>query len=282
MPAARFALRPTPRRFWALVALIPSIVASLSLANAQSDGFAGGIAPSRFELVAKPGEVVRRALKIYNLGDRPHEFKIETNDWTYSAEGDIAFSDQLATNSCRPWVKLERHKVKILPSAMRPRRYRFEVHVPENAPAQECRFAIMLSSNADPHRTELGQGLSLPATGKIGIVVYVGIGDVKADLAVNKYLTKSHDGTKVPAVQVTNQGQAHGRLDAELRGVDAKGQKMNLHIATSPIMPDQTRVLELTPDQAFRDSRQQIAYPLAINGRIFTETGSIKVETLLE
>lgn len=264
--------------FWAVCSLYSNVL----VAQTSDGGFAGGVSPSRFEISADAGKIIQRSLSIYNLGDRPQEFGIQTNDWGYSAEGKLSFSKTLSEDSCRQWVRLERHTIKVLPSASRARKYRFEVHVPEDALPQECRFAIVLESLGEPHLTSVGNGaIALPTTGKIAIIVYLGIGGVEPEMSEQGIEVRNIRGLDLPSIKIVNSGAAHGRIDSEITGEDSDGVKLTLSIANSPIMPGQTRFMTLTPDEAYRKQAMTIAYPLKLKGRLFFDNSTIDINTIL-
>ena len=106
-------------------------------------GFAAGVSPSKFELTAKPGEVLRDTVRILNPNNEAAEFELSTADWRLNDQSGVEFiEDQLVDGSCRPWVRLERKTVQI--PAGEEKNYRFEVHVPPDAPPGLCRFAILI------------------------------------------------------------------------------------------------------------------------------------------
>ena len=104
------------------------------------------------------GQLLRNSLKIYNLGARPQQFTIKTVDWLFSEAGEISFQEPLAEDSCREWVRLERHRINVVPDPQRPRNCRFEIQVPEGAPAPECRFAIMIESHEGDYAARFASG----------------------------------------------------------------------------------------------------------------------------
>ncbi len=262
------------------VALISSLwaVCILGATNvfAGDSGFSGGVTPSRFELGANQGDLMRKSLKIYNLSARPQQYAIRTVEWRYSATGEISFHDELAQDSCREWVRLERHKFNVLPDPQRPRNFRFEIAVPEAASSQECRFALMIENlDGDAKADFAGGSVSMPIAGRIAVIVYVGIGDAQPELVIGEVSIQELHNRNVPTVTVENLGNAHGRLDADLVATFADGKTAPLNIATSPILPGQTRFMALTPT-----SGQPLDYPLTVTGKIYSDgqTTTIKQE----
>lgn len=75
-------------------------------AISHAQGFSASVSPPRAELQAAPGQTVRQILDIQQAGAQPGRFRIYTNDWTYGRDNTVAFSNELAPGSCRPWVAL--------------------------------------------------------------------------------------------------------------------------------------------------------------------------------
>lgn len=242
--------------------------------QAAANGFAGGVTPSRFELRADAGTVLRRALDIYNLSDRPQRYQIRTVDWRYSEDGQISFQDALAANSCREWVRLERHEVGVVPDPKQPRSFRFEVHVPEDSPPRECRLALMIENRTATYAAEFADGsISMPIAGRIAVIVYLGIGAVEPELQIGDVSVQPFAQGTLPALAVRNLGTAHGRLDSDLTAIGPDGKRVPVTIATSPILPGQTRQLALTPAPG-----TALQYPLTITGRIYSDGKSIAID----
>lgn len=244
-----------------------------------SEGFTGGVSPSRFELNSDAGKVVRRSLDIYNLGAVPTKYRVRTVDWTYSEKGQIGFSDELLENSCRPWVRLEKHEILVVPSAKKPRDFRFEIQVPENAEKSECRFALMIEGIDNDLVTQLGakQNISLPINGRIAVIVYLGVNGAKPDIAINRLVIEDQATASLPAIEVINKGDAHGRLESELTAKTADGKKIELVVASSPILAGQTRSLVLAPV----GNSNGISYPLAIKGKIYSDNHTYSIDSVV-
>src|ERR1700736_2111047 len=141
--------------------------------RAQSEGFAALVSPPRFELATQPGKTMRSVIEVSNRSTAPARYLIHTADWTFSPDFSVSFHDDLQPGSCRPWVAIERPEVVVPGGGTL--RYRFEVHVPADAPAGECRFAVMIEG-AEPSIAK-SNGMDLPVTGRIGDIVYFTGGD---------------------------------------------------------------------------------------------------------
>jgi len=246
-----------------------------------ASGFSAAASPPRYELAVQPGQVLRDILTIYNFGRAPEQYRIRSTEWAMTPDDRMTFGDALGKNSCRSWLRLERHKVTVMPK--RPRKFRWEVHVPEEAQQRECTFAIMIEGIGEGAVTEVAGGIKLPVQGRIAVIVYLAVGDVVPQLSIGGYRLIKHNGRLMPALKVTNTGLAHGRLDGVLAGKDAKGREYDVSVSTLPVMAGQTRMLVLNPAlPGQKDSRPvDVAYPLALKGTIFWEKGKFDVDTVI-
>ena len=188
-------------------------------ASLHAQGFAALVSPPRFELASKPGKTLRSVIEISNRSTTPGRYLVHTADWELSSDFSVTFHDDLRPDSCRPWVAIERPEI-VVPGAGT-QRYRFEVTVPADAAPGECRFAVMIEG-ADPSIAR-SKGLDVPVTGRIGVIVYVIIGDGAPDLEVLGPKITTLNGQRVPTLRVHNAGNAHGRMSGFLTGTDAKG-----------------------------------------------------------
>jgi len=246
-----------------LIAPFAAIAASLSWSVAGAQQFAAVVSPPRFELVAKPGERVRQVIEINNVGPQPATYYLRTADWALASDASVNFSDELAEGSCRPWVAIERREISV-PGGGR-YRYRFEVTPPADAPAGECRFALMIEGDAQTVQT--AGGPNVPVSGRIGVIVYVTVGGAAPDMQIVGSGVEDVGGRMVPVLKVHNSGSAHGRLDGFLSGTDASGRKLEFAPSTLPILVGETRTIALT---ATDDSREvtDFKYPLRIRGAL--------------
>lgn len=242
--------------------------------TATAQGFSVLVSPPRFEDSAKPGSTYRNVVEITNVSAQATRLNLKTADWRLDANGAAVFSDELAPGSCRPWVGLEATALDV--AANGKRRYRFEVAVPADAPAGECRFAILLEG--DPE--EVKSGVVVPVSGRIGIIVYLSIGNAAPKLEMAGTQLQAVDGTVLPVVRVRNTGNAHGRLEGFIDGKDASGRRFNLSPASLPILAGETRDIVLTP-QADNDTTPAptIAYPLTLKGKLDWGSERMDIET---
>jgi len=249
------------------------VAAIVSPAFAQE--FAAVVSPPRFEDRAKPGDTYRNVIEINNVSSRSGRYTVETADWTLDANGAPVFSKSLAAGSCRPWVGIE--AAEILVEGKGKRRFRFEVQVPADAPVGECRFAIMIEGEP-----QLVRGVvPLPVSGRIGVIVYLAIGDAAPSMQVLDTIGIDAQGQRLPALRVRNAGNMHARLEGFLAAVDAEGQRIVLIPDNSPILPGATRDIALYPQSEGGAQAPKIAYPVRIRGRLDADRQRLDIETSL-
>ncbi len=226
--------------------------------------FALAVVPPRFELQAKAGQKLRETIELSNSESSAGRYTIKTNDWTLNPDASVAFSDDLAANSCRPWVAIERKEVNVLPN--RPYRYRFEVNVPADVKPQECRFAIMIEGQEQ--RTKSG-AVALPFSARLGLIVYVVVGDAAPALKIKSHRVVVRDKQAVAMLEVENTGKATGRLSGFLQGTDATGEKLDVVPMTTPILPGEVREVGFTVTRA-NDPNTPItpALPFTVKGKL--------------
>jgi hypothetical protein len=266
---ARF---PSRRRtaFRLAMALSASAAAAVP-AQAQ---FSLAVSPPRFELSTQAGERVREVIELTHSDARAGAYKLKTADWTLRPDGSVDFSDELLPGSCRPWVAIERRELSIAPG--RPYRYRFEVAPPPGTPPMECRFAVMVEGQEPT--TAPSMPIALGA--RVGVIVYVAIGEVAPVLELAGTAVKSVDGRPAPVLKVRNAGNAHGRLAGFLSGKDADGTTLEVQASTTPIMPGETREIALLATRpGDPETAVAIRYPLTVSGKLeWGRKGSIAIE----
>lgn len=234
-------------------------------AGASHADFAFAVSPPRFELAAKPGEKVRQVMEITNVSTATSALLMRTADWELKPDASVTFHNDLQPGSCRPWVAIERRELVV--NAKQAYRFRFEVTPPPGQPPVECRFAILLEGKdatvaADPRAAP-------PVAGRMGVIVYLAVGDVKPDLSVASARVETRNNEPVLVLDIRNTGTAHGRLDGFLTATDATGQVFEATPATTPIMPGETRPVAL--GLAVRGAPKATArpqFPLALKGKL--------------
>jgi hypothetical protein len=261
----------TDRFFFALAAWLCLVT------PVAAQGFNAMASPPRFELRAKPGERVREVVEISNAGTLPAKYRLRTADWTLGTDASVSFFDELRPGSCRPWVAIERAELT-LPGGARAR-YRFEVAVPADAPAGECRFALMVEG--DEPVSASASGLSIPVRGRLGVIVYVAVGGAVPVLEIVKSGVQTVDGKRVPTVWVRNTGNAHGRLGGFLSGVDAQGRELEFTPLSFPILPGETRAITLN-GQLGPQQPADAALPVRVRGTLEWAGGSLPFDQRFE
>lgn len=234
------AQRDRQARWWrhGAQALACGVLAACPGAWAQ---FAAAVTPPRFELDVLPGQVSRQVLEVGHALPGTGLYRVYTNDWQLSPDGAVTFSDELQPGSCRPWVVIERPDIAV-PMGRR-LRYRFELTPPPDAPAQECRFALMLESRTQEVKT--GENSSFPMNGRIAVIVYARVGEVAPALSWTGLSWGRVDDREAPVMRVSNHGQATGRLLGVVEGRTADGEVVEFMPQALPILPGQTRQIAL-------------------------------------
>jgi hypothetical protein len=257
-------------RFWMLLVVCASIFCA-PVGYAQS--FAALVSPPRFELETAPGKSVRAVVEITNADSHAAQFKLKTADWYLDQNAGVQFVDALQTDSCRPWVAIERREISV--SAGGKYRYRFEIKPPADVTPRECRFAIMIEGAENAFETQ--NGVRIPVSGRIGLIVYLAVGAVAPQLDVVAADLGTVNGVLTPTVSVKNSGSAHGRLAGFLEGTDAAGKKIEFQPSNLPILPGETRAIALNANQEEKQSIN-IQFPISIKGTLEWGEKSIPFE----
>ena len=261
-----------------LSALASAALAAL-LVSSGAAAFAGLVSPPRFELRAKPGQVLRQVLEIGNDAAVPDEFSVSTADWRLNEKGGVEFEEPLQAGSCRPWVRIERHTVRMQPRGVR--KFRFEVHVPEGAPAQECRFAIMIEKAAQAAPEVTAGNIQFPLQGRIGVIVYVAVGEVTPKLELRGVGLHDFNGLLTPAATFHNSGTSHGRPEGVLEGRDASGKSYEFVVSPFPILPGETRSVAMWPQEGPDKKAPKLVYPVHLKGTIEWDGGKQEIDSTL-
>ena len=263
--------------FRTLRALVVAAAALACTGNLLAQGFNAVASPPRFELSAAAGSRLRQVVEITNAGSLPATYRIRTADWTLSPDASVVFYDTLQPGSCRPWVAIERSELT-LPGGSRAR-FRFEVAVPADAPAGECRFALMVEGDEPAVAgTEL---LRIPARGRLGVIVYVAVGNAAPKLEIVKAGVETVAGKRTPTLWVRNRGNAHGRLGGFLTGVDARGRELEFAPSTFPVLPGETRALTIAAQTAPNQPTDP-ELPVTVRGTLEWAGGRVPFEHRFE
>ena len=239
------------------------LLAGWGVPDVRADGFAALVSPPRFELSGKSGTTLRQTLEVTNRSNTTGKFRVHTADFVLGADYGVTFHDELVPDSCRPWVAIERPLVALAAGATI--RYRFEVQVPKDAPAGECRFAIMIEAD-EPSVTKSG-AVQLPIVGRIGVIVYLIVGDAAPQIEMFGPEVVTLNGQRVPALRVHNAGNAHTRMSGFLTGKDASGRKYDFTPADFPILPGEVREVFLTPSTSDNQT-PTLSFPVTVQGTL--------------
>lgn len=242
--------------------LTASVLLGASSAS-LAQGFAAYISPPRFELQAQPGQRLREVMEIQHVGQQKGNYRLYTNDWTLGPDNGVSFSNELAADSCRPWVAIERRELTLEPGARY--RFRFEITPPPDTPPRECRFAIMVEG-LDPARV---QGpLSFPVSGRIGVIVYASVGSAAPRLEIVGTRVETPQGQPTAVLDVRNTGNAHGRLEGFVNARDASGARLEMAPADLPVLPGETRRIPLSPVADEGKPAPVVRFPLQVQGQL--------------
>lgn len=279
-------LKNTDIRLMYLPRLILTLgVIAAPVANLHA-GFDVSASPPRFEMKAKPGEIIRQTLQISNHENQSARYQVKAADWELGASGEAIFQEAApASGSCRPWVRVERHEISVAPKDTR--NFRFEIHVPKDAASGECRIALLVSSDAGLVTPRGGNFIQIPIVGRLGIIVYVTIGDAKPAMKLERIVMKRIDGKLTPVATVHNSGTAHSRVQGSLKAVDAASRKLSLVPNEVVILPNARREVSLNPvdwsEGEGKPPAYSLALPLRIKGTLqFQDGGEVEIDQVLQ
>jgi len=257
------------------------LAVTLISTNVFGQGFGAGISPSKFELRAKPGAVLRDTITIVNASTVTADYKFSTVDWEMNdLQGPDFFEDQLLENSCRPWVRLEREVVHIRPAAQK--KYRFEIHVPEDAEPGLCKFALLIQP-AEPAMASIGEGdqqIRFPVVGRYAAMVYVTIGGAKAEIEFLGIGERMQGDQRLPTLLLSNSGNTLDRTFGQITATDADGRRYVLIPQNFPMLPGRTEAILLSPEQARNIEPVPVVfiYPLTLKGKFEIGGQSFRVD----
>lgn len=239
-------------------------------ALAPAQGFSAFISPPRFEVKLQPGQPLRQVIDIQHVGRVKGNYRIYTNDWRLEADNSVSFSNDLAPDSCRPWVAIERRELTLEPGARY--RYRFEISPPAGTAPRECRFAIMVEGL---ETAKVEGNIQIPVGGRIGVIVYASMGDVAPALAIAGTETAQVNGQPTATLLVRNNGSATGRLEGFVNATDAAGQQVEMAPVDLPVLPGETRRIALSVVTTDGKPVPALRFPIRVSGQL--ESGKAKL-----
>lgn len=211
------------------------------LAPSVAQAFALAMDPPRMEVRLEPGAVSRHVIELTQVDMQPLHLRVYTNDWELGQDNQLRFLGALQPGSCRPWLALESREVHLQPRVRK--RYRIEIAVPADAPARECRLAVMFEGA--PIMAPAG-GITVPVSGRLAAIIYAAVGDVQAQPELREAQWVLQDGRWVPALVIHNAGQATARPAGQLT-IERSGMRWSFEIQSAPVLPGRTAVLALSP-----------------------------------
>ena len=238
--------------------------------------FSALVSPPRVEARSDAGKTYRSVIEITNTSTQAERYSFKTADWTLDAHGGAVFQDTLMEGSCRQWVAIQARDATLKPNQRI--RYRFEVQVPADAPAGECRFALMIEGEAKVEKGSAG----IPVSGQIGVIVYLAVGDAKSKAVLEHSGTQLINQQQLPFLQIYNQGLAHARLSGLIEGTDAAGQGWTFTPTSDPILPQLRRNISLQPIADPERRRQTIQYPLHLKGSLDNQQQGLPIDVVIQ
>lgn len=268
---------------WLFLICLSLIMIRPALTRAAT--FAVRISPPNFELKAKPGEIVRKIVTIENTDVETGIYNIRTADWDFYENGGVLIhppNKPLPTGSCRPWTRLERRRLEVAPN--RTKRYRFEVHVPQDAADGACKFAIVVSPAPETIDSMKMGNIDMPVLGSIAVIVYVTVGGAQPDLFLEGVKKIYQDGEPVPLFSLHNRGNSHARPFGSVTAKDSTGRTADLLVVPFPILPGETRDIQLSADPRLSgiEKISELTFPISLKGLIEWDGGRTKVDTTIE
>ncbi len=250
------------------------------LVASDAGSFAGLVSPPRFELKAKPGEVLKEVLEIGNDTSVADEFAVSTADWTLNAKGGVEFARPLdaseaAARGCASSGAPSRCSRGACASTAS------RCTCPRTLPR---RSAASRSWSRRPPESmpEITAGnIQFPLSGRIGVIVYISVGDVAPKLELRDVGMKEFNGRITPAATFYNSGKRHGRPEGVLEGKDASGKSFEFVVSPFPILPGETRAVALWAQEGPDKKTPVIAYPLRLRGTIEWDGGKQSIDSTL-
>ncbi len=166
----------------------------------------------------------------------------------------------------------------------RTKRYRFEVHVPEGVEDGARKFAIVVAPAPETVDAMKMGNLDMPILGSIAIIVYVTIGNAHPDVLLEGVKRIDKDGEPVLLFSLHNKGNAHARPFGSVKAKDSKGTTADLIVVPFPILPGETRDIQLSVNSRLSgiEKMSDLIFPISLKGLIEWEGGTTKIDTILE
>ena len=113
------------------------------------------------------------------------------------------------------------------------------------------------------------QKIRFPVVGRYAVIIYVTIGDARADVEFLGLGRKEMGGLLLPTLKLHNNGNTYDRVFGRITATDAAGQRHILIASTLPLLPDRSEEILLVPEAANNGRMNGIVmkYPLQLKGR---------------
>jgi len=119
----------------------------------------------------------------------------------------------------------------------------------------------------EPSVTKAG-AVQLPIVGRIGVIVYVEVGDAAPQIEVFGPEVVTQNGQRVPALRVHNGGSAHTRMSGFLTGKDATGRTYDFTPSDLPILPGDVRSVVFVPSTPDSPTPPTLTFPVSVKGTL--------------
>jgi hypothetical protein len=123
--------------------------------------------------------------------------------------------------------------------------------------------------------------IQFPLEGRIGVIVYVAVGEVAPKLELRGVGMHEFNGRLTPSATFHNSGKSHGRPEGVLEGRDAAGKSYEFVVSPFPILPGETRAVALWPQQGPDKKAPELVYPLRLRGTIEWDGGKQEIDSTL-
>jgi hypothetical protein len=114
-------------------------------------------------------------------------------------------------------------------------------------------------------------------TGRIGLIVYVTIGDASPNLELLRTRVVKVGGRELPTLVMHNAGAAHGRVSGFLTGTDANGVRYDFNPSDFPILPSTEADVYLTPSTS-TDDHPTLSFPVHVQGTLEWDQHKLKID----
>ncbi len=227
--------------------------ASLAAASAASAQILAQVAPVKYNLTVRTGEVTSRDIAVSNLGDQPVVVRVRLSDWTVSEAGDLSLVPVGTTpGTLAGLVTFEPSEFSLGPGEVG--RIHATLHLPTDGPA--TRWGVILSEvrPATPKPSNLGPR----AIAELGTTIYlsrVPMDQVHAEVTGLKVTPLSGDSLAV-TVRVRNAGERHFYISGDVAVADSTGARMTSGpLPTGVVLPGALREFTWTCRSGLRPGR---------------------------